>query len=203
VPETPDRGAKPATRRSLRPPPLGHAWAWIVIAVGLVILMSIALWVVVSGRTIVEGLSGRDSIHQTAKRWRTRWAQAPGPPAVYVDQAKAFVEAGDVQQASMRLSMALSLDSNDANSWLRMVCLSAVKPAPEYGLTDKEIEQVLEVLAGEAVDPVAFEIAHSWQKLHSVEGASNPWLNRCFGVSARNSGPETLPETLDTLPAPP
>jgi hypothetical protein len=203
VQETPERGPKLVTRRSLRPPPLGHAWAWIVIAVSLVILMSIALWVVVSGRTVVEGLSGRDTIHQTAKRWRTRWVQAPGPPAVYVDQAKAFVQAGDVQQASMRLSMALSLDSNDANSWLRMVCLSVAKPAPEYGLTNKEIEQILELLEDEPVDPVAFEIAHHWQKLHSVEGASNPWLNRCFGVPAGNSAPETLSETLDTLPAPP
>jgi hypothetical protein len=203
VQETHERGVKPVTRRSLRPPPLGHAWAWIVIAVSLVILMSIALWVVVSGRTFVEGLSGRDTIHQTAKRWRIRWAQAPGPPAVYLEQAKVFVQAGDVQQASIRLSMALSLDANDANSWVRMVCLSVAEPTLEYALTGKEIEQVLVLLENEPVDPVAFEIAQGWQKLHSVKGASNPWLNRCFGVPAGKSGPETLPETLDTLPASP
>lgn len=201
--ESHDRGTKPVTGRSLRPPPLDHVWAWIVIAVGVVILMSITLWVVVSGRTVVESLSGRDSIHQTAERWRARWSQAPGPPEVYVEQARAFVAAGDVEQASMRLSMALSLDANDANSWLRMVCLSVTTPPPEFSLSKPEIEQILEALAGESVDAVAFQFAHRWRELQSTEGPSNPWLNRCFGVPEGIDVPETVPGTLDTLPVTP
>ncbi len=201
--ESDERGTTPVTRRSLRPSPLGHIWAWIVIAVAVVILMSITLWVVVSGRTVVDDLSGRDTIHQISERWRARWAQAPGPPEEYVQQAKRLVGQGDVQQASMRLSMALSLDANDANSWLRMVCLSAVEPTSEYALSTEEIQQVLAILKDEPVDAESSEVAHRWQELSAAGGSSKQWLNTCFGMSTGSTAIETQSGTLDTLPTTP
>ena len=106
VSEKPEHSPQP---RELRPKPAGHVWAWIIIAVGSVMFLAIALWVIVAGNVQVSHLAGHEGIHVVSSCWADRWAQAPGPPSVYVDAAAKAEHAGDHAEALRYTTMALAL----------------------------------------------------------------------------------------------
>jgi len=182
---------------------LGHTWAWIIISVSVVILISITLWVVVSGKTVVDGLAGRDVVHQISLKWRDRWSQAPGPPSVYSSQASAAVQDGLYGQAAMRLSMSLGLDSNRAEDWVHMACLSAIEPRLDFTMNEVESRTIVSLLNGDMVEPQKLAIAQELGRFTKFEATSYELIRGCFGVSSDLSKTETGDGTLDTIPVSP
>ncbi len=182
VEDKPERPPTNLIRRSFRPPPLGHAWAWIIIAVSVVIMTSITLWVVVSGKTTVSGLAGRDAVHQVTKEWRERWSQVPGPPTVYVQEAENDVLNRDFDAAARRMSMALALNANRLEDWARMVCLSAIEPTPRFAMSDSQIRTIMPILEEMKVESEGMRMARSWEQFTADGGASVDAIDRCFGL---------------------
>lgn len=190
-------------KRSLRPPPLGHVWAWIIVSVSIVILTSITMWVVVSGQTSVHNLSDREVVHRIVEQWRKQWPQAPGPPDVYASQAVDAVHSGDMKNASRRLAMALALDSNRAEDWARMICLSAALPDLPHTIRRSEIEQIIPLLGSLDVPPAALSVARQWGDSGGALHDPEAHVARCFHVNLMKAVGESMPQTLDTIPATP
>ena len=201
--DRPERPPVNLIRRSFRPPPLGHAWAWIIIAVSVVILTSITLWVVVSGKTAVGGLEDREVVHSIVVDWRDRWSQVPGPPTVYAQESETMVRSRDYTEAARKISMALTLDPGRADLWVKMVCLSSVKPRPRFALSTDQIRDIMQLL--ELSDPTALgmDVARSWADFMERDGAPNEAIEQCFGFGLLGVPSETTGETLDTLPMTP
>ena len=132
--EKPEHSPQP---RELRPKPAGHVWAWIIIAVGSVMFLAIALWVIVAGNVQVAGLSGHEGIHVVSSRWAERWAQAPGPPSVYVDSAEKADHAGDHAEALRYTTMALALDP-DQSELARRALSPLIVPDHKMAIADAE-----------------------------------------------------------------
>jgi hypothetical protein len=202
--ETPERGTKPLTGRLLRPQPLGHIWAWIVLAVGVVILMVIALWVVTAGQTETGGLAHKQVIHDVSSRWRDRWAQVPGPPTEYLQSANEALMDHRLADASRWLSMSISLAPGDAVAWIRMTCVS-VAYSSAYQMTDTEIDGVLSALASTA--HIGPSVLANWRvqrsRLAGNPDETGPWVARCAGVGGSPEQIESQGKTLDTIEATP
>ena len=197
--DRPERPPVNLIRRSFRPPPLGHAWAWIIIAVSVVILTSITLWVVVSGKTTVIGLEDREVVHRIVVDWRNRWSQVPGPPTVYAEEAETMVRSRDYAGAARKISMALTLDPSRADLWIRMVCLSSLQPTPRFALSPSQIRDVMSLLESSDPTAVGMDVARSWVDSTGRAGASTKAIERCFGFDLLGVPAETTVETLDTL----
>ena len=189
--------------RNLRPPPAGHTWAWIIISVSVVILISITMWVVVSGETVVDEIGDREATHQIVSEWRDRWSQAPGPPEAYAKQAADLATSGEFRLAMIRLSMALALDPNRVEDWVHMVCLSGIRPPLEHGLSADEVRTILGFLDEEMVPPEKLKIARRWEEITQTNGPPFPRVIECFAAPLGSGTPKTGVETLDTLPVPP
>ena len=202
--ETPERGPKPLTGRVLRPSPPGHIWAWIVLAVGVVILMVIALWVVTAGNTEQGGLASKQVIHDVSSRWRDRWAQVPGPPEQYLRSADAALAEYRLEDASRWLSMSISLEPGIAGAWLRMACVSVAHPSA-YQLTDSEIDGVISALA--VRPPVGLSNLANWRiersRLEGKPEETGVWVAACAGMEGSPKPVESHPKTLDTIEATP
>jgi len=198
--ETPERGPKPLSGRPLRPRPLGHVWAWIVLAVGVVILMVIALWVVTAGKTETGGLADKQVIHDVSSRWRDRWAQVPGPPEEYLRSADEALTEHRLAEASRWLSMSISLEPGNAGAWIKMACLS-VAHSSAYQMTDAEIDGVLSAV--EATTPFGVSELGSWraQRGHLADNPDKVgvWVAACAGVEASPKQLESQSKTLDTM----
>ena len=203
VHEKPERPPISLIRRSIRPPAPGHAWAWIILAVSVVIMTSITLWVVVSGKTAVNGLADREVVHQVTAEWRVRWSQVPGPPALYIREAEDFVRNRQFSEAAQRMSMALSLDASQPDDWARMVCLSTIEPTLQFAMSVAQVQMIMSVLEGMKIDTEAMKVARSLEQSEVVGGASVDAIDRCFGLEHSRNPSETGSETLDTLPVPP
>ena len=165
--------------------------------------MSITLWVVVSGKTVVERLGDRDVVHRVVSEWQDRWSQAPGPPSLYSEQATDAVRRGELQRAAERLSMALSIEPNQASDWARMICLSTVRPSLGFTLSPSEIDEILPLLRGLDVGPSILENARKLRNNVHSRAVNNSLILRCFGVTADRVETETNTETLDTMPTTP
>ena len=177
----------------MRPSPIGHAWIWIVLTVGVVILMSITLWVV------HHASASKDPFVDASGDWRVRWAQVPGPAEDYARQAR--VELGNDRRAdaAMWMSKSLALDPQQIAVWRAMTCLSVVHQGP-YTLDDKAIDRLLSGPLNEAVT------IDEWVAVRA-RAADEPdrgfgWLMECSGSPAPEGRSETTPETLDTVEAP-
>gem|GEM_PF-4165437 len=146
MPEGGQHGWMWVTRQRMRPPPIKNGWMVIVIAVSLVIFMAVTLWFTGgSGSPDGERISDREVIHQLSTRLQARWPQVPGPPAVYVQQARQSYQQGDSLRALQRRTMALALSPNDIDGWLWMVILSSEVGAPEGLDPDESAAVILEV----------------------------------------------------------
>jgi hypothetical protein len=198
--EIPERGPKPLTGRVLRPRPLGHIWAWIVLAVGVVILMVIALWVVTAGETESGGLVHKQAIHDVSSRWRDRWAQVPGPPIEYLRSADEALTDHRLADASRWLSMSISLAPGDAVSWVKMTCVSVAYPSA-YQMTDTEIDGVLSAL--ESTAHTVPSVLTNWRvqrsRLADKPDETVPWVVRCAGLGGAHEQIESQGKTLDTM----
>ena len=186
-------------KRSLRPPPLGHVWAWIIVSVSIVILTSITMWVVVSGQTNVDKLGDREVVHRIAEQWRDQWPQAPGPPDVYGSQAVDAVRSGDMNHAAKRLAMALALDPNRGEDWARMICLSLAMPQVPYTIGGPEIEQILPLLESVDDPPSFLPIVQRWFDHEGDRRDPEAYVQRCFDEDVIEAVGESAPQTLDTI----
>lgn len=194
--ENPERSPQP---REMRPKAAGHVWAWIIVAVGSVIFLAIALWVIVAGKTQVETLAGRDGVHVVASRWADRWAQAPGPPAAYRLSAETAEKEGDLHEAMRYTAMALALDPEDVSSWYRALCLSLVVPDHDMAMTGAERRGVVGALMTmDGADPGLEEMKDGWvgYDLKAVERPALPALCTQIGAGVEL---KTQRQTLDTM----
>ncbi len=198
--ETPARGPKPLTGRVLRPKPLGHVWAWIVLAVGMVILTAITLWVVTAGKTKSDGLSDKQVIHDVSSRWRVRWAQVPGPHAEYLRSADKALTEHRLADAARLLSMSISLESGDAAVWLKMACVSVAYPSA-YQMTDVEIDKVVSILA--ETPPTGLSELAKWRdqrrRLSDKPDETRLWVAACARAGDQSEQIESPVKTLDTI----
>ena len=205
--DAPDRGPKNLTGRTLRPKPPGHVWAWIVIAIGVVLCMIVTLWVVEAGTTTVGALSGQESVHRVAQRFKERWSHVPGPPDRYRLDALSEMHAGRLDESMRLMSMAVALDPNDAQSWVRMVCLSALDSDAKLSLTFDERHDLLAALMATDSSIPGFRIA-AWFNDNNptatpMDSVTKENLQKCFGEAIQSTKPKTDHETLDTMPAVP
>ena len=150
MPETPERSPQ---LRELRPKAAGHVWAWIIVAVGSVIFLAIALWVIVAGKTAVDRLSDHEGIHRVSSRWAERWAQAPGPPSAYLDSAGSALAIGQHDEAMRFMAMALALEPDNAEGWHQALCLSLIAPTSTMAIPAGDRSAVIDAL-------VAMDVAH-------------------------------------------
>lgn len=198
--ETPARGPKPLSGRVLRPKPLGHVWAWIVLAVGVVILIAIALWVVTAGKTKSDGIADKQVIHDVSSRWRARWAQVPGPHAKYLRSADTALTEHRLADAARLLSMSLSLESADAAVWLKMACVS-VAYSSAYQMTDEEIDKVVSILA--ETPPAGLSELTNWRdqrrRLSDKPDQTRLWIAACAKAEDQSEQIESPVKTLDTM----
>ena len=196
VSENPERSPQP---RETRPKAAGHVWAWIIVAVGSVIFLAIALWVIVAGNIEVDGLSDHDGIHVVSSRWADRWAQAPGPPSAYLASAGAAVADGDPQKAMRYTAMALALEPEDVAGWHSALCLSLIVPGHSMAITRAEWVGVVEALmAMDGADPGLAEVK-VWRDSEGLEGRPEPTLPAlCAQIDVQGS-PKTERQTLDTM----
>jgi len=178
-------------------------WAWIVLAVGLVLCMVITLWVVQAGKTTVVSFSDQEVVHTVAVRFSDRWSQAPGPPNDYRSQALKAVQSGDLPEAIRLTSMTLALDPNSVGDWLQMICLSCLKPGAPFALTVDERHGLLVAMENLESPPNRIESALA---LHRESADSKAdiddgarFLSRCIDATIPSEGVKTKQETLDTL----
>ena len=196
VSEKPEHSPQP---RELRPKPAGHVWAWIIIAVGSVMFLAIALWVIVAGNVQVAGLSGHEGIHVVSSRWAERWAQAPGPPSVYVDSAEQAEHGGDHAEALRYTTMALALDPDQADLWHNALCLSLIVPDHKMAIKDAERVGVVDALL--AMDGADRRLTELKDWAASGAGAAVPEsaLPALCSQFAKRSPLKTERQTLDTM----
>ena len=196
VSETPERSPQP---RELRPKAAGHVWAWIIVAVGSVMFLAIALWVIVAGNVQVSGLAGHEGIHVVSSRWADRWAQAPGPPSVYVDSAAKAEHAGDHAEALRYTTMALALDPEQADLWHDALCLSLIVPKHKMAITDAEQGGVLDaLLAMEDADHRLTELK-DWAASGAGAAVPKSAMPALCSQGAKRSPLKTERQTLDTM----
>ena len=174
----------------MRPSPIGHAWIWIVLTVGIVILMTITLWVV------HHATVSRDPLVDVSGDWRVRWAQVPGPADEYALKARIELGKDRRNEAAMWMSKSLALDPQQVPLWRVMTCLSVVHQGP-YTLDDKAIDRLL---SGPLNDVVTID---DWLNVR-LRAQADPdlgfaWLTRCAGSSESIRRAETTSETLDTV----
>lgn len=165
--------------------------------------MSITMWVVVSGQSELDSLGDREVIHQVAAKWRDRWPQAPGPPSVYASAAVEAVRTGNRSQAAKRLAMALALDPNRAEDWVRMICLSLAQPGLPHALNAVETEKISILFNSLDEPPAGWSAARNWREMAGSAGDTQAFLAGCFDVVLTEFGGESVPQTLDTLPPTP
>ncbi len=165
--------------------------------------MSITLWVVVSGQSELDALGDREVIHQLAAEWRDRWQQAPGPPSVYASAAVEAVRTGNRAQAAKRLAMALALDPNRSQDWVRMICLSVAQPGLPHALNAGEIEKISMLFDSLDEAPAGWPAARQWREMVGSAGDTQAFLAECFDVILTEVDGESVPQTLDTLPPTP
>lgn len=188
-----DRERTTLTGRRMRPSPIGHAWIWIVLTVGVVILMTITLWVV------HHATASKDPFVDASGDWRVRWAQVPGPADEYAHQA--IVELGSDRraEAAMWMSKSLALNPQQIEVWRAMVCLSVVHQGP-YTLDDKAIQRLLSGPLDESMSIDDWVSIRARAQDEPDRGFA--WLMRCSSPSAPQRPVETTPGTLDTVAAP-
>ena len=177
----------------MRPSPMGHAWIWIVLTVGVVILMTITLWVV------HHATISKDPLVDVSGDWRVRWAQVPGPAEEYARLANVELGKDRRAEAAMWMSKALALDPQQLEVWRAMVCLSVVHQGP-YTLDDRSIDRLLGGPLSEVVSIDEWGSVRAQALDESDLGFA--WLLRCTGSSLSDRRTETTSETLDTVGAP-
>ena len=177
----------------MRPSPIGHAWIWIVLTVGIVILMTITLWVV------HHATASKDPLVDASGDWRVRWAQVPGPAEDYARHASVELVNDRRSEAAMWLSKSLALDPQQIAVWRSMICLSVVHQGP-YTLSDKSIDRLLNGRLNEVVTIDDWTSVRA--RAHVEPDRGFAWLLRCAGSPAPERRGETTPETLDTVVAP-
>jgi len=165
--------------------------------------MIITLWVVEAGKTTVTTFSDQDVVHTIAGRFSERWSQAPGPPERYRSQALKGAQSGDLSEALRFTSMTLSLDPDSVDDWLKMICLSCLKPADPFALTEGERHGLLIAMTNLEISPARIEFAHSLHQgsmsaTDDIEGRLRI-LSRCIDVDIPSEAGKTKQETLDTL----
>ena len=184
-----DRTRTTLTGRKLRPSPITHAWIWIILTVGVVILMTITLWVV------HHASNSADPYVDISGDWKVRWSQVPGPAAVYQSNSQEALVHSDFDGASTWLSKSLALNPQQPSLWVQMVCISMAHKAP-YTIDNTAIERLL---SGPLKDAMTVD---DWVGLRSrFEGNKTglqAWVNACIGAASLPRNAETTPETLDT-----
>ncbi len=154
---------------------------------GTVIFLSIALWVVVAGRSEIHTLVGVERVHRIVQPWVERWSQSPGPPRVYNEQAFRSAIAGDVDEAARLTSMSLALDPEQVGIWARMVCLSSVVVPGPYTIEKLELDPLIQLLQGTELEPDAVALASQWSSVEYGLGGSgaepHEFLHRCLEAS--------------------
>jgi len=184
-----DRTRTTLTGRKLRPTPIAHAWIWIILTVGVVIMMTLTLWVV------HHATNSKDTYVDVSGDWRVRWAQVPGPAVVYAASARSALVKGDLDEASRWLSKSLALNPQQPALWVQVVCISMVHEGV-YTLDDSSIQRLM-------TGPLdgAFSVG-DWVtrrgRLQSDHVAKVSWVNTCIVSTSVPAGAETTPETLDS-----
>ena len=198
-----ERSEKNTTGRSLRPKSAGHVWAWIVLAVGTVLCMTITLWVVEAGDTTVVEFSDREIVHRVAGRLQARWPQAPGPPEAYREEAQHHMSTGEIGEALRLMSMSLALDPDDVDSWVEMICMSCIQPHSALALSEDERQVLTQALMDIEEVPTGRQALVAQQAGGGVGGAVFPRSDgkppECLKAELRAVDPKTKPGTLDTL----
>ena len=175
--------------RPLRPAPAGHTWAWIVLTIGVVIFMTITLWVVSDART------SKDPKVDLSGDWRMRWANVPGPAEAYERQAYEAMMEDRRDDAAVWLSKSLALDPERLEVWSAMTCLSVVHQHP-YTLDERGVERMV---AGPLVE---YQPLMDWKGMQSLL-TDHPdrvfaWVTHCAGLVSPVLNAETTTKTLDT-----
>ena len=198
--ENPVRSPQP---RETRPKAAGHVWAWIILAVGSVIFLAIALWVIVVGNIEVDGLADHDGIHVVSSRWADRWAQAPGPPSAYLASADTAAADGDHREAMRYTAMALALEPEDVAGWHRALCLSLIVPGHPMAISREEWLGVVDALMEmEGADPGLDEV-RVWRETEDTERRVQSTLPTLCAQKEVSASPKTERQTLDTIDASP
>ena len=175
--------------RPLRPEPAGHAWAWIVLTVSVVIFMAITLWVVSGAR------SSQDPLEDMAGDWKVRWSQVPGPASVYVQNADRSLMEGERDSAALWLSKSLALEPRDHEVWIKMACLSVVHKSP-YTVSDRGMMRLMDGPLDEHVPLMDWTGIRELLREHPERSAA--WLAHCSGVVVPEPLTESGTKTLDT-----
>lgn len=196
MPENPEYSPQP---RENRPQAAGHVWAWIIVAVGSVIFLAIALWVIVAGNVRVDTLSGHEGIHVVSSRWADRWAQAPGPPAAYMASADVAMAEGNPEEAMRYTAMALALNPEDVAGWHAALCLSLIVPDHHMAISVEERAGVVEGLLAMDGAHTGLEEVKVWVGPVGPEtGAKSALPALCAQIEVPAS-PKTERQTLDTM----
>jgi hypothetical protein len=157
----------------MRPPPVKNAWAWIVIAVSLVMFMAITVWLGAGGGDRGEPqITDNETMHRLAQRARSKWPQVPGPPEVYREQARAAMAKGDWSRAQQRTSMALALSPDDLDDWVVLVRLSAQAGLGQEVLSPEESTLVLLEATAIQPDHVGLPLALGWLSLRKGDATA-------------------------------
>ena len=201
--EKQDRSVKPPTGRSLRPKSAGHVWAWIVLAIGTVLCMSITLWVVEAGDTTVVDFSDREVVHRVAGQFKARWPQAPGPPEAYRQKALEQVGLGNLQEALRFTSMALSINPDDLDGWVEMICLSCMRPGDALALGAADRQGLMRALNSIEGSPAGLKtladlLARGCADSVGISGNSQK-ATACLNLDHPSLDLKTRRGTLDTL----
>ena len=151
----------------MRPPPIKNGWALIVIAVAFVIFMALTLWWTSwwasGGADGTEAkITDTEVIHKLAVRMRAQWPQVPGPPGAYRQQAEEAARTGDISRAHQRTTMALALDPDDLDGWVRLVLLCSRMEASKTALSVEESGVVLLEVSTLQPDHPDLPVAMGW-----------------------------------------
>ncbi len=179
----------------MRPKPPGHVWAWIVVAVSIVIFLALGAWL--TRTSVVEErqprLSDQDTVHRLARRFKERWRQVPGPPSIYLAQGIAAYRRGDVPEAVRRLGMSVALHPDGVDAWLWLVVASLEQPAMDDSLSASDSGALVYAVGQLRPNHPLLPVALGRIALH--QGANERAL---ISVGAR---PETLPGRVLRLQA--
>jgi len=160
-----ERRTPAAIRQRMRPAPLGGGWVLVIVATVLVVLFGLGTWVGLAPlQVVLSDPSDHEAVHAIGERFRARWPQAPGPPERYLAEARALQRDGDPAAAARRLAMAIALDPDQSEAFLRLSILDARGEADGL-LVPGESDALVAVMDVTDPDAPLLPAARAWRAL--------------------------------------
>ncbi|MEL6344250.1 MAG: hypothetical protein AAFV53_14120, partial [Myxococcota bacterium] len=151
----------------MRPETTYNSWILLIVTVTVVIFIGLVTWYGrFPKRFALTRPTDHERIFQLAQDWQGRHPQIPGPPSVYLDDARGAMVSDHPGAAVNALIKALALTPDDGDALLMLTMASANAPEGMAGaLSDEDADEVIEVIESLDDQHRLLDAAKAWRAL--------------------------------------